>query len=133
MVDRKTLSASHIRYLLTMKKLGESGGGGIRLTDIAASLRLSKPSVHNMMDTFSAMGLVTRESYGVCRFTELGESEAKRYSRYYDSVSEFLSGCFPEETDIRRAVCMLLSEIPDEKLEYLCGTRETTGSRQRSG
>lgn len=133
MVDRKTLSASQIRYLLTMKKLQEDGGEGIRLTDIAAALRLSKPSVHNMMDTFSAMGLVMRESYGVCCFTGEGEAAAQRYSRYYDSVSALLADCFPEETDIRRAVCMLLAEIPDEKLEYLCRERKSAGKPRKMG
>lgn len=52
MTNRRTLTASNIRYLLTMKEL-DRDGCGVRCVDLASALNLSKPSVHNMMDTFS--------------------------------------------------------------------------------
>ena len=51
MANLRNLSPSHIRYLLTMQELDRQGKG-VRSSDIAAALGLSKPSVHNMMKTF---------------------------------------------------------------------------------
>ena len=64
MANRKALTASNIRYLLTMIKLDQAGKG-VRCVDIATNLGLSKPSVHNMMDTLVQMGFVNRNTYGV--------------------------------------------------------------------
>ena len=51
MANSKLLTASNIRYLLAMKEL-EKSCQGLRCVDIAATLGLSKPSVHNMLDNF---------------------------------------------------------------------------------
>lgn len=59
MTNRRTLTASNIRYLLTMKEL-DRDGCGVRCVDLASALNLSKPSVHNMMDTFSELGIISK-------------------------------------------------------------------------
>ena len=77
MANRIALTAANIRYLLALKTL-EKEGAGTRSVDIASSLGLSKPSVHNMMNTFTEMGLVSKNAYGAAFLTELGKETAKR-------------------------------------------------------
>ena len=71
MTNSNALTASNIRYLLTMKEL-DGDGRGVRCIALATALGLSKPSVHNMMGTFSQMGLISRDSYGAAFFTDEG-------------------------------------------------------------
>ena len=72
------LTASNIRYLLAMKEL-DHDGSGVRCSAIANALRLSKPSVHNMMNTFRRLGLVQKDAYRACFFTDRGNEIAARY------------------------------------------------------
>lgn len=126
MANSKTLTASHLRYLLTMKEL-DNERGGVRCKDIAAALGLSKPSVHNMMDTFTEMGLISRNLYGIAYFTDAGYAIAEKYSKYYALVSEILEHSFPELDNLQMAACSLLSEISEESLENLCSRKEEAG------
>lgn len=119
MANTKTLTASNIRYLLAVKELGRADGGA-RCIDIAAALKLSKPSVHNMMDSLSRSGLVCKNAYGMVYFTDAGREAAERYARYYSAVASMLARNFPNAADLRDAACLLLSEIPDVDLETLC-------------
>ena len=58
MDNGKRLTATHIKYLFAVMEL-DSAGRGARCVDVAAALKISKPSVHNMMDAFSEMGAYT--------------------------------------------------------------------------
>ena len=98
----------------------ERADGGARCIDIAAALKLSKPSVHNMMGSFVKSGLVCKNAYGMAYFTEAGREVAARYARYYAAVAAMLERNFPNAEDLRDAACLLLSEIPDGDLEALC-------------
>ncbi len=115
MANQNTLTASNIRYLLAIKEL--DGANGVRCVDIAEALGVSKPSVHNMMDAFSKMGLVTRDAYSAVSLTEAGRETAERYSRCYRQVSRMLDDSFPGITDISQAVCALLTHIPEDSLQ----------------
>ena len=119
MANTKTLTESNIRYLLTMKELGRADGGA-RCIDIATALKLSKPSVHNMMDSLSRSGLVCKNAYGMVYFTDAGREAAERYARYYSAVAAMLARNFPNTGELQDAACLLLSEIPDVDLETLC-------------
>lgn len=123
MANQKTLTASNIRYLLTIQSLDREGKGA-RSVDIATEMGLSKPSVHNMMRTLIEMGLVRKDFYGAAYLTETGRRLAVCYDRYYHSVSGLLRNSFPELSDVQPAACYLLSEIPSEDLETLCGRCE---------
>lgn len=118
MTNRRTLTASNIRYLLTMKEL-DRDGCGVRCVDLASALNLSKPSVHNMMDTFSELGIISKTSYGMAHFTDSGNDTAHRYGHYYEIVSESLRCMFPDIGDLQMAVCSLLSEVPQDSLEHM--------------
>ena len=119
MANLQNLSPSHIRYLLTMQELDRQGKG-VRSSDIAAALGLSKPSVHNMMKTFMDFGLVRKDAYGAAFFTPQGAETARLCRRYYEAVARLLRQGFPQMREEQTAVCSLLSQIPEEELEALC-------------
>lgn len=54
------LTASQIRYLIAIKRLCERQGS-VRGADITKELRLSKASVHRMMDFFEQAQYVKRD------------------------------------------------------------------------
>lgn len=115
MANPKLLTASNIRYLLAMKEL-EKSSKGLRCVDIAAALGLSKPSVHNMLDTFIEMGIINKDFYGVASFTQYGNEIALKYSKYYKFVSNLLEQIFPDLNNIESATCALLAEIDENAL-----------------
>ena len=118
MAHHKELSASHIRYLLTMKQL-EQSGSRLRCVDVAAALGLSRPSVHNMMDTLSQMGLIGRSGNGTAYFTQEGRAVAERYAGYYRAVEAMLLRTFPGLEEVQSAACSLMAEIPEPRLSAL--------------
>ena len=120
MANLKSLSPSHIRYLLAMQELDRQGRG-VRSRDIAAVLGLSKPSVHNMMNTFIDFGLIRKDAYGAAFFTPQGAETARLCRLYYRAVARLLRQGFPDMREEQTAVCSLLAQIPEEELEALCG------------
>lgn len=112
------LTASNIRYLLVMKGL-ENNKCGVRCVDIANALGKSKPSVHNMMNSFIKMGIISKSSYGACFFTEYGNALAEQYKKLYGTVKEHLTKAFPGVYDKELAVCSLLAVLPPDYLEAL--------------
>jgi Mn-dependent DtxR family transcriptional regulator len=112
-----------------MKEL-DRDGCGVRCVDLASALNLSKPSVHNMMDTFSELGIISKTSYGVAHFTDSGNDTARRYGHYYEIVSESLRCMLPDIGDLQMAVCSLLSEVPQDSLEHM--SRRYEQEREKS-
>ncbi|OCN03012.1 metal-dependent transcriptional regulator [Caproicibacter fermentans] len=115
----QTLSASSIRYLITMHSL--SGERGMRCVDIARALHVTKPSVYRMMEALSDKALVQKEKYGMVFLTENGRELAVRYSAYYEIIFRFLCREFalPPE-DAGNAVFALLAGISDERIGSMC-------------
>ena len=127
MASRKNLTASNIRYLLTVKELDRDGRGA-RCTDVALALGLTRPSVHNMMKTLIELGLICKDAYGAARLTVAGEQTAARYGRYFRSVHALLTRGFPESDALTSAACALLSELPEAELEGFCVRAESAGT-----
>lgn len=95
MANQNALTAAHIRYLLVLLRL-TAANGHTRCVDLAAALELSPPSVHNMVDTMTALGLVKKGTRGAVSLTEYGSRTAERYQRYYHSAAALLRQGFPE-------------------------------------
>ena len=74
-------------------------GQGVKSTDIASKLSVSKPSVHRAIVTLSEMGLVTQEKYSLIYLTESGQKKAAEVSMKHEILSSFLQdvlGIAPE-------------------------------------
>ncbi len=117
--QNNTLTAAHIRYLLVLRQL-TAESGKTRCVDLAAALELSPPSVHNMVDILTGLGLVGKSARGALSLTALGAATADRYSRYYRSAAALLRQCFPELPEQQAMICQLLAQIPEESLAGLC-------------
>ena len=108
------LSASHIRYLLVLKKLAASDLG-VRSVELAAELGVSKPSVCNMLCVLAEMKLVDKQPRSIVYLTQAGNQMAKKYSEYYDAVFAILrkpdlqiSVSFPKRDYLRKIPIALL-------------------------
>lgn len=119
MANQNTLTAAHIRYLLVLRRL-TAQSGHTRCVDLAAALELSPPSVHNMVDTMTALGLVQKGARGAVSLTRYGAETAERYGRYYSGAAALLRQGFPELPEPQTVICQLLAQVPEESLAGLC-------------
>ena len=72
MANQNALTAAHILLLVLLRLT--AANGHTRCVDLAAALELSPPSVHNMVDTMTALGLVKKGTRGAVSLTEYGSS-----------------------------------------------------------
>lgn len=116
-----SLTASNIRYLLALNELSAGDGEKqVRSSDVANALGISKPSVHDMMNTLKSMQMVEKDQYSRIRMTDLGRETAAEYRRYYDAVRSVLESVLPDRNELDAAVWAILSEVSPEGLAVLC-------------
>ena len=82
------ITPSKENYLKVMLEL--SSEEGIRSTDIASALGISKASVSSMMNVLREAGYVTKEKYGAISLTENGRKAAADIKRRYELLKKFL-------------------------------------------
>ncbi|NCC82693.1 MAG: metal-dependent transcriptional regulator [Clostridia bacterium] len=82
------ITPSKENYLKVMLEL--SSEEGIRSTDIASALGISKASVSSMMNVLREAGYVTKEKYGAVSLTENGRKAAADIKRRYELLKKFL-------------------------------------------
>lgn len=111
MTKREKLTASQIRYLLTLKQM--SAPEGNRVSDIAKQLGLSKPSVHNMMDTFLRLDFVMKKPGGKVSMTEQGLRTAMYYEAYFERMKCGLSAYEGVDESIDMAIYAFLAELSE--------------------
>ena len=108
------LSAANIRYLIAMKA-NERPDGVIRGADVARALGCTRPSVHKMVESLSAMGLISKASpYAAIRFTPAGEAAARDCLARYCAAEKKLLHAFPDLRQPENLVCALLAALPAE-------------------
>ena len=108
------LSAANIRYLIAMKA-NERPNGVIRGADVARALGCTRPSVHKMVESLSAMGLVSKASpYAAIRFTPAGETAALDCMARYRAAEAKLLRAFPDLRQPENLVCALLAALPEK-------------------
>ena len=76
---QKPLTPSAIKYLLTLLEICQKDAGA-RCMDIAEQLRVTKPSVHSMIENLCAAGLAEKKKYGTVFLTPEGRMQAERYA-----------------------------------------------------
>ncbi len=113
---QQPLTAANIRYLLVIREL-DTEQRGVRGSDIALRLGVTKPSVFTMTQNLRELGLVKKEKYGTVFLTELGQEKAARYAECYALVlrrMESALGC--AGADYRNAAFELLADTPENGL-----------------
>ena len=118
------------RYLETIYELGESGGGEVRVKDIADSLGVSKPSVSEMVDRLVESQLVTHDKYAHIKLTSKGKRIAKGLDRKHDTIKHFFIDMLGVEEKVAdKDACEIehvISDVTLNKLvEYLESNQKT--------
>lgn len=115
MEDKIELTASNIRFLLTVKRMLDGGEQpkGFRL---AEALQCTRPSVHKMTKYLDAKALLRYENHGVPTFTEAGTRITAQYSAYYDAIARSLPPELVDKCAVSKAICALLAELPAQEL-----------------
>ena len=121
MTNDEMMTGTQIRYLLTLRKLYYTGElkNGIKTTDVAKALCVSKPSVHKMMNCFLAMGYIAKGLYHQVYLTEKGVQKAGLLEIYYRAVAEKLAVPGEQEACYNRAICAFLADASRDYLERL--------------
>ena len=84
------LTSSQLRYLFVLKEITDERGQGakIKLEDLSDTLKVSKPSVHRMMEVFKNLGIL-EEKRGIAGLTQLGAETAEAYSKRYQLIDTY--------------------------------------------
>ena len=109
------LTASQIRYLIVIKRLYERQGS-VRGADIVKELKLSKASVHRMMDFFEQVQYVKRDCGKHIVLTDDGMGKALEYEKYNMEVNKRLFHSKLCDSIEETAICSFLESLSEEKI-----------------
>lgn len=112
------LTASQIRYLIAIKRLCERQGS-VRGADIAKELKLSKASVHRMVDFFEQVQYVKRDCGKHIVLTDDGMEKALEYEKYSMELNKRLFHSKLCDSIGETAICSFLASFSSDKLACL--------------
>ncbi len=116
------LSASLENYLETMLFLEKDSG--IRITDVANEMGISKASVNKAVNQLKEMNLLIHDHYGQISFTEEGLLIAKSVAKKHKILVDFFTNVLKvdEETALNEAceIEHILSNSTVSAIEKLC-------------
>lgn len=94
----------------------------VRVTDIAAFLGISKPSVHKAMGALKESGYICHESYKEITLTEKGCEKARQVLGRHELLKDFLANTLgvSDETAEKDA-CRMEHVVSGETIEKLAG------------
>lgn len=115
----KSVSNSEEDYLEAILNLS-NGTDGVRVTDIAETLNLSKPSVNKAIKNLKERGLVTHEAYGPVYLTLNGECIARNVGVRHVVLKTFLMDILGiEEYKAEEEACAIEHHISLDTIERL--------------
>lgn len=113
------LTAAQIRYLLAIHQLSKNGG--VRSSDVADHLGVSRPSAHRMVDQLLKMGFITKERYSLVRLTEGTSEMTGQYQNGFLYISQFLHEYLDLSPDTAAdGALSILSGLSVGRLKELC-------------
>ncbi len=93
---------------------------GVRITDIANKLSVTKPSVIRAMKQLGAEGYITQESYGDIYLTDKGRMKASQVYHRHSVLTMFFSEVLGvEPVQAERDACLIEHDISAESMEKL--------------
>lgn len=112
MSDKTLLSTSQVCYLLALKRLNYIKG--IKGSDIAEELNLSRPSVHYMMNVFVSLKYIEKRQGGRIFLTEYGLQRAKVFEEQYYKIKRKLFSENETDKSVDRAICAMIAELSEK-------------------
>jgi DtxR family Mn-dependent transcriptional regulator len=98
--------------------------GAVRLTDIAARLGFTKPSVHAALKSLAEQGLVEHKRYCPVTLTEKGRELALEIRERHDLIKSFLIEFLDVDAEIaEKDACKMEHILSKETLEKMRNKR----------
>lgn len=118
-----TMTASLEDYLEAVFVLSGSNSQ-VRLTDIAAMLKVSKPSANRAVNTLTQNGFLSHETYGAITLTPEGETYAASVLHRHKLLKHFLNDTLgvnekTAEEDACKMEHVMSAETIEKLYEYL--------------
>jgi len=108
------LTNSQLNYMLCIRAL--HGEQTVRVTDISREIGLSMPSVHHMLGTLEAMGLVEKHRHAVY-LTKRGRETLAWYDRAVAAAEALLGSV--GLTDCREDALAMVTALSDTAVDKL--------------
>ena len=86
----KKLTESIEDYIETIYLESQKHGKGVRITDVALELKVSKASANDAVRKLKELGYVEHERYGQIYLTEAGKNRAIKVYEKHRLITEFL-------------------------------------------
>lgn len=116
---KRSMTASLEDYLEAVFVLAGSNGG-VRLTDIAAFLGVSKPSANRAVNTLTQNGFLSHEAYGAVTLTPEGETYAASVLHRHKLLKHFLNDTLGvNEETAEEDACKMEHVMSAETIEKL--------------
>ncbi|MBQ6646499.1 MAG: helix-turn-helix domain-containing protein [Clostridia bacterium] len=104
------MTCSQLRCLIELKRLSEKNPD-VPSISLTRQLKLSKPSVHRLLEGLINEGYVEKEYYGAAHLTKEGMEAADEIARKADMLAKRLSGGIVSQDSAYMAALVLLSGI----------------------
>ena len=115
------LTTSQLRCLLTVMDLSASGNA-VASKEIAVQMRVSRPSVHRLLEGLAGRGLVDKEPYGAVELSEKGREEAKRLRELEKACAERMAGQFGlGASEAEKAALILICGLDGKSVCLIAG------------
>lgn len=99
-------------------RLSENGIG-VKNSELAKVIDVSKPSVHKMLKSLSDMGVISQKSFGLAHLTDYGRATASKYENGYCVLDRAIIGICGEGAVSEDAICGLMSDMSELTLDGL--------------
>jgi DtxR family Mn-dependent transcriptional regulator len=131
--QKSQISASLEDYLEAIFNLAGDGPGA-RSKDIAAALRVARPSVTGALQVLKEKALVNYRPYGCVTLTEKGRAAAEEVVRKHNILTSFFVGVLGVEKDeAQQAACKAEHALGPEIISRLLSFIEYVTAAGRNG
>lgn len=108
----------YLEAILQLEK--ENGSAGVRTTDIARRLEVTKPSVNRAMKALHEDGYIEQESYGEIFLTDSGRDKASKVQQRHDILNRFFRDVLHvSKEQSAKDACLIEHYISQESIEKL--------------
>ena len=91
----------------------------IKSVDLAKQLKISKPSVSEMLSKLKSQGLIEMEKYSKIKLTKKGINLGEKYHDTHHSLRRFLKLIGHDELNAREQACILEHHVHNDTLKLI--------------
>lgn len=125
-MDNFTQSAAMQDYLEAILNISETAGV-VRVTDIAAELKIAKASVSQALSNLKKLGLVNQEPYGAVELTCTGKKQAFEIRHRHHVLRDFLETLGVDTEIADEDACLMEHVVSKETIDKLIKFFEKNG------